>query len=62
MTNKLNTDRQTLHELEIINSDDRRMSVFSVLDKTVTTGGKDKLRKKFLKPEYDLTGIKKTIP
>jgi DNA mismatch repair ATPase MutS len=36
------------------------MSVFSVLDKTVTTGGKDKLRKKFLKPEYDLTGIKKT--
>jgi len=60
MRKKLNTDRQTLQELEIIHSDDRRMSVFSILNKTVTTGGKDKLRKRFLNPEYDLNNIKKT--
>jgi DNA mismatch repair ATPase MutS len=58
MINKLNIDRQTLQELEIINSDDRRISVFSVLNKTATTGGKDKLRKIFLNPEYDIETIR----
>ncbi len=59
MKNKLHTDRQTLNELEIINSDDRKSTVFSLLNKTVTTGGKDKLRKIFLEQEYSIETIKK---
>ncbi|RLD51791.1 MAG: hypothetical protein DRJ05_18070, partial [Bacteroidetes bacterium] len=55
---KLHIDRQSLIELEIISENERTPSLFDLLNKTQTTGGKDKLRKIFLNPLADFVKIK----
>ena len=55
---KLHIDRQSLLELEIISENDRGLSLFDLLNKTQTTGGKDKLRQIFLNPLADIEKIK----
>lgn len=46
-------DRTTAAELELINGDQNRKSIFEVINQTQTSGGKDKLMRQFLKPEFD---------
>lgn len=48
--NKLNVDRQTLAELEIYNDNSSSLNIFDILDRTVTTGGKDNLKILFQNP------------
>lgn len=48
--NKLNVDRQTLSELEIYNDNSSSLNIFDILDRTVTTGGKDNLKLQFQSP------------
>ncbi len=48
--NKLNVDRQTLTELEIFRDNTNGLSIFDLLDKTETTGGKDNLKIQFQNP------------
>lgn len=48
--NKLNADRQTLTELEIYSDNSTNLNIFDLLDKTVTTGGKDNLKIQFQNP------------
>jgi DNA mismatch repair protein MutS len=48
--NKLNADRQTLSELEIYRDDTTGMNIFDLLDRTVTSGGKDNLKILFQNP------------
>jgi len=55
--NKLNIDRQTLLELEIISDNDRIPSIFNLLNKTKTQGGRDKLRRNFLNPANSIEKI-----
>ena len=47
---KLNVDRQTLTELEIFRDDTSGMNIFDLLDKTVTSGGRDNLKIFFQNP------------
>ncbi len=54
---KLHIDRQSLLELEIISENERGLSLFDLLNKTQSTGGKDKLRKIFLNPTCDIETI-----
>jgi len=55
--NKLNIDRQSLLELEIISDNERTPSIFNLLNKTKTQGGRDKLRRNFLNPDNDIMKI-----
>lgn len=55
--NKLNADRQTLTELEILSDDKAGFSLFNLLDKTTTTGGKDFLKEIFNNPYTNATDI-----
>ncbi len=48
--NKLNVDRQTLTELEIYSDNNTSLNIFDLLDKTVTSGGRDNLRLQFQNP------------
>lgn len=48
--NKLNVDRQTLTELEIYSDNSSNLNIFDLLDKTVTSGGRDNLRLQFQNP------------
>ncbi|RPH26460.1 MAG: hypothetical protein EHM93_19615 [Bacteroidales bacterium] len=48
--NKLNVDRQTLAELEIYNDNSSSLNIFDILDRTITTGGKDNLKLQFQNP------------
>lgn len=50
-------DYQTLSELEILRPEGMGMSVFEVIDRTMTAGGKDLLKSKFKHPLNDQTGI-----
>ena len=59
LINKLNIDHTTYRELELLSSGERRLSVFERINKTETSGGKDKLQRYFLDPEYDVGSIKK---
>ncbi len=49
----LQIDRKTMTELELIESESYQKSVFDMMNLTETTGGKDKLMRQFLKPEFD---------
>lgn len=48
--NKLTTDRQTLTELELFRDDTSGMNIFDLLDRTITSGGKDNLKIQFQSP------------
>jgi len=48
--NKLNTDRQTLTELEIFSDNSSNLNILNLLDRTVTTGGRDNLKIQFQEP------------
>lgn len=48
--NKLNVDRQTLNELEIFSDNTSNLNIFDLLDRTVTSGGRDNLRLQFQNP------------
>jgi DNA mismatch repair ATPase MutS len=43
-------DKQTLKDLEIFKASEDGLSIFDLLDKTVTSGGKYILEQKFKKP------------
>lgn len=49
-TDRLHIDRKTLEELEILSDNSNSPSIFGMLDRTITRGGKDKLRAIFLEP------------
>ncbi|HPE57308.1 MAG TPA: hypothetical protein P5514_02775 [Bacteroidales bacterium] len=49
----LQIDRKTITELELLESEPHRKSVFEMVNLTETSGGKDKLMRQFLKPEFD---------
>jgi DNA mismatch repair ATPase MutS len=51
-------DKQTLKDLEIFKTSDGGMSLFEILDKTVTSGGRYRLREKFENPLNDIKQIK----
>lgn len=51
-------DKQTLKDLEIFKSSDGGMSLFEILDKTVTSGGRYRLREKFENPLNEIKQIK----
>jgi DNA mismatch repair ATPase MutS len=53
----LHIDRKTISELELLETDSHRKSVFEIINQTETSGGRDKLMRLFLKPEFDLTDI-----
>lgn len=55
--NKLNIDRQTMLELEIISDNNKTPSIFNLLNKTKTQGGRDKMRRNFLNPVNDVEKI-----
>ena len=43
-------DKQTLNDLEIFKTEDGEIAVFDLIDKTTTSGGRNKLREKLLNP------------
>ncbi|NVO10726.1 MAG: hypothetical protein HXX16_12235 [Bacteroidales bacterium] len=55
--NKLAVDRQTLTELEIFRDDTSGMNIFDLLDRTVTSGGRDNLKIQFQNPFIAATEI-----
>ncbi len=57
LTEKLYIDRTTYRELELMSSDDQRLNIFDLINKTETSGGKDKLQRFFLEPEFDLAAV-----
>ncbi len=65
--NKLNVDRQTLTELEIYSDNSTNLNIFDLLDKTVTSGGRDNLKLQFQNPYtskdeiVDMQDVLKTI-
>jgi len=52
------TDKQTHKDLEIFKSEEGEVTVFDLIDKTKTTGGKYRLRDKFLNPPAKLEDLK----
>ncbi|BDX39523.1 DNA mismatch repair protein MutS [Tenuifilaceae bacterium CYCD] len=56
-SNKLNADRQTLTELEIFRDDKAGLNIFDLLDKTITSGGRDFLKNHFQNPYNNATDI-----
>ena len=54
---KLNLDYQTLRELEIMYGEGSSLTLFDLLNRTVTPGGSELLRKKFRNPLCDREGI-----
>lgn len=58
MQNKLFTDRQTLTELEIFRDDKSGLNVFDLIDKTVTSGGRDFLKNQFQNPYTNADDIR----
>lgn len=48
--NRLNVDRQTLTELEIFRDDTSGLNIFDLLDRTITSGGRDNLKIQFQNP------------
>jgi DNA mismatch repair protein MutS len=55
----MNIDKQTLADLEIFKTGENSVSVFSLIDKTKTTGGNLCLHQKFLYPPGDIGSLKK---
>jgi DNA mismatch repair protein MutS len=57
-SNKLAVDRQTLTELELFRDDVSGMNIFDLLDKTVTSGGRDNFKIIFQNPFTAFNEIK----
>lgn len=51
-------DQQTFRDLEIFGTDDGAPSLFERLDRTVSRGGREALRRRFLQPLTDLAAIR----
>ncbi|HPV57560.1 MAG TPA: hypothetical protein PKW61_10565, partial [Tenuifilaceae bacterium] len=58
MQKKLYTDRQTLTELEIFRDDKSGFNIFDLIDKTVTSGGRDFLKNQFQNPYTNADDIR----
>ncbi len=56
----LTTDHQTLTELEIFRDDNKGLTIFELLNKTITTGGMDNLKILFLNPSNSAEEIRST--
>jgi DNA mismatch repair ATPase MutS len=57
-------DYQTLSELEILRPEGMGMSVFEIVDRTLTAGGRDLLKSKFKHPpaeKADIENIQETL-
>lgn len=53
----MQVDKQTYKDLEIFISPEEGKSIFDILDSTITTGGKYRLREKFLNPSSEIKQI-----
>jgi DNA mismatch repair ATPase MutS len=56
----MQTDQQTLKDLEIFHASDNGLSVFETLDRTITKGGKNRLNERFKQPLNSLEQINET--
>lgn len=56
----MQTDLQTLKDLEIFRASDNGLSVFEMLDRTITRGGKNRLEERFKQPLNTVLQINET--